>query len=154
MRKISQRKRHAFTLMEVLLVAGILALLAAFALPRLVQQSEDAKKKLATAAVEANGSIAKALDSYANDMGKYPETDEGLQVLFMKKGQSKDERFNGPYMNGSYEKNCRDPWTNHYEYRSPGEFNEDGYDLWSRGKDGEDDGGKEGSDDVKNWSEK
>ncbi len=33
-------------------------------------------------------------------------------------------------------------------------MNEDGYDLWSRGPDQKDDGGKEGSDDVKNWREK
>lgn len=154
MRKLNRNRRQAFTLMEVLLVAGILALLAAFALPSLIGKAEEARKKLAVAAVEANGSIAKALDSYKYDMGKYPDTDEGLQVLFQKKSSNKDERFNGPYMNGTYEKNCKDPWGNPYEYRSPGEFNEDGYDLWSRGPNGEDDGGKEGSDDIKNWSEK
>ena len=41
-----------------------------------------------------------------------------------------------------------------FEYRSPGEIHEEGYDLWSRGPDGLDDEGNEGSDDVKNWIEK
>ena len=147
-------RRSAFTLMEVLLVAGILALLAAFALPRLIQQAEKAKRDLATTAVEVNGNIGKALDAYKNDMGKYPDSDEGLQVLFQKKGQHKDERFNGPYLNGTFEKNCKDPWQKPFQYKCPGDFNEDGYDLWSIGPDGEDNGGREGSDDIKNWSEK
>ena len=37
--------------MEVLLVAGILALLAAFAVPKLFQTATDAKIKLAEAAI-------------------------------------------------------------------------------------------------------
>ena len=64
MRRKSQRRRSAFTLMEVLLVAGILALLAAFAIPRLFQMAEDAKIDICKAEIGRNGPIAKALKSY------------------------------------------------------------------------------------------
>ena len=113
-----------------------------------------AKLDLAITAVEVNGNISKALDAFKNDMGKYPDSDEGLQVLFQKKGQNKDVRFKGPYLNGTFEKNCKDPWGHRFEYKCPGIFNEYGYDLWSRGPDGQNNGGRKGSDDIKNWDEK
>lgn len=151
MRRKSVRTRRAFTLIELLLVAGILALLAAFAIPRLMGQAEKARAKLAEAAIGRNGPIAKALDAYRWDMGKYPETDEGLNALLQRKSRVDDERYNGPYLEND---KIEDPWASPFEYRSPGEFHEDGFDMWSRGPDRKDDGGKEGSDDIKNWIEK
>ena len=153
MRRKSQRRRSAFTLMEVLLVAGILALLAAFAIPRLFQMAEDAKIDICKAEIGRNGPIAKALKSYKWDMGKFPDTDEGLAALYQSKKEVDDERYKGPYLEGAFEE-LKDPWGNAYEYRSPGEFNEEEYDLWSWGPNVEDEDGKEGSDDIKNWIEK
>lgn len=147
------RRRTGFTLIEVLLVAGILALLAAFAVPRIFSQAEDAKRKLAAAAVGRNGPIAKALDAYKWSMGKFPDTDEGLAALYMAKSAARDERYEGPYMEGTVEE-LKDPWGNPYMYKSPGDVNEEGYDLYSMGPNGKDDGGKEGSDDIKNWVER
>lgn len=153
MRRKANRRRSAFTLMELLLVTGILAVLAAFAIPNLMKQGDKAKNDLARAAVKRNGAIAKALDAYKWDMGAYPETDEGLAALFKKGGDVDDESYNGPYLEGTFEE-LKDPWGSPFEFRSPGDVNEDSYDLWSRGKDKKDDGGKEGSDDIKNWVEK
>lgn len=153
MRRKICRKRSAFTLMEVLLVAGILALLAAFAIPKLVGLAEEAKVKLAKAAIGRNGPIAKALEKYSYDMGKYPETDEGLAVLFEYRGGREEESWKGPYLEGTLEE-LTDPWGRPFEYRSPGEIHEEGYDLWSIGPDGDDNDGKEGSDDIKNWIDK
>jgi general secretion pathway protein G len=150
-RRNRNRKRSAFTLIEVLLVAGILALLAAVLAPRLFSQAEQARIKVAESQIGRSGSIAKALQSYQWDMGVLPESDEGLAMLFQNK--SDDERYKGPYMEGTFEE-LKDPWGKPFQYRRPGEFNEDGYDLWSTGPDGKDDGGKSGSDDVKNWIER
>jgi general secretion pathway protein G len=140
--------------MEVLLVAGILALLAAFALPALFEKGTQAKINIAEAAVSNNGTFGKALENYRFDMNEYPETDDGLRALFEKAGRGKDERYKGPYIDTPYEKAIKDPWANEYQYRCPGNFNEDKYDLWSFGPNGKDDGGKEGSDDIKNWVDK
>lgn len=140
-------------MIEVLLVAGILALLAAFAIPKLFGQAQKARIDITRAAVGRNGPIAKALTAYKWDMGSNPDTDEGLAALFLPKDRHDDERYAGPYLQGTFEE-LKDAWGNAYEYRSPGDVNEDDYDLWSRGIDGNDDGGKEGSDDIKNWVER
>jgi general secretion pathway protein G len=140
-------------LIEVLLVAGILAVLAALLAPRLFSQADEANRRIARAQVGRSGPIAKALGAYRMDMGKLPDTDEGLAALFQSKSNADEERYKGPYMEGTYPE-LKDPWGFPFEYKSPGDFNEDEYDLWSVGKDGKDDGGKEGSDDVKNWLEK
>jgi len=153
MQRRTRRRRHGFTLIELLLVAGILAVLAAFAIPSLMGTAEKAKNDIARAGVKRNGPIAKGLDQYKWDVGRFPDTDEGLQALFVPKGQADNDNYKGPYMMGVYEE-LLDPWNTPYEYRSPGDMNEEGYDLWSAGSDREDNSGKEGSDDVKNWLEK
>lgn len=151
--RIERRRRGGFTLIEVLLVAGILAVLAAFAIPKLFEQATAAKTDLAKAEIGRNGPIGKALNAYKWDMGSLPDTDDGLAALYQSRDRMDDDRYKGPYLEGSYEE-LQDPWARPYEYRSPGDVNEDSYDLWSLGPDGNDDGGKEGSDDVKNWIEK
>ena len=84
-------------------------------------------------------------------MGRFPDTDEGIDALLQRKQEVDNERYDGPYLDNDI---IRDPWGNPFEYRSPGEIHEEGYDLWSRGPDDLDDEGKEGSDDLKNWIEK
>jgi general secretion pathway protein G len=154
MRRKKQNRRSAFTLMELLLVAGILALLAAFAIPKLFEQAQSANIKICEAAIGQNGPIAKALKNYKWDMGQFPDTDEGLEALYQSKDEADDENYKGPYLEGAFEQ-LKDPWGSPYEYRFPGDVNgEEMYDLWSRGPDRVDDSGKEGSDDIKNWIEK
>ncbi|HNQ23226.1 MAG TPA: type II secretion system major pseudopilin GspG [Phycisphaerae bacterium] len=147
-------RRSGFTLIEVLLVAGILALLAAFAIPQLFGQAEKARQDLARAAVGRNGPIGKALEAYKWDMGRYPEDDEGLGALYKAPRGEDAERWKGPYMqNPTTLEELKDPWGKAFLYKCPGQVNEDSYDLWSCGPDGKDDGGKERSDDIKNWVE-
>jgi len=152
-KKRSNRRRAGFTLIEVLLVAGILALLAAFAVPRLFGMGEQARISLAEAAVGRNGPIGKGLESYKWDMGSYPESDQGLAAMYQSREEVDNDNYKGPYMEETFD-DLKDPWGNPFGYRSPGEFNEDSYDLWSYGPDGKDDEGKEGSDDIKNWNVK
>ena len=146
-RRTNKKRREAFTLLEVLLVAGILAVLAAVAIPKLFQQAERAKIDIAKSDVGRAGNISKQLELYKYDMGEYPEE---LEALFQSKEDADDDRYNGPYLDGSIEE-LKDPWGNPYSYRCPGEINEDGFDLWSWGPDGKDDEGDEDSDDIKNW---
>ncbi len=132
------------------MVAAILALLAAVVVPQLIKSSGKALVNLCKAQVARNGNIARALKQYRFEIGRYPDTDEGLLALYEIPDSVDEEsgRWNGAYLEGDIE-DLEDPWGQEYEYKSPGEFHEDAFDLWSIGPDGED--GTE--DDVKNWRE-
>ena len=56
------------------------------------------------------------------------------------------EKWAGPYLKKTSD--VRDPWNKELNYICPGEHNEDGFDLWSNGPDGEE--GTE--DDIVNFS--
>ena len=146
-----RRSKRGFTLLEILIVVAILALLAAFVVPSLWTRSEKAKKSMAAAAVGRNGPIAAGLNQYRLDVGMYPETDDGLEALFKCPSHidEEDKIWDGPYLDGTPEE-LRDAWGKEYVYECPGKFNENGYDLSSKGKDGEEDT----EDDIKNWLEK
>ena len=152
MRRVRKHKqRKAFTLLEILLVVGILALLAAFVVPNLMNSGRRAMIGIAKTAIGGNGPISQALDKYQFDVGVYPETDEGLKALFEMPSSidEEDDKWHGPYLKGDPEE-LKDPWKNEYQYKCPGDVNEDSFDLWSNGPDG-----KEGTDDdIKNWKDK
>lgn len=134
--------KNGFTLIELMLVVIIIGVLIGMVMPQLAGKSEQAKKAVAQADIEAN--IASALDMYEVDNGNYPSTDQGLAALRSKPSSNPvPKSWNGPYV----KKEAPDPWGNMYVYKSPGEHNLDGYDLSSKGKDG-----LEGTeDDVTNW---
>lgn len=143
------RARRGFTLLEILIVVGILALLAAFVVPNLMQRGQQAKEDIARSAVGRNGAIADALNTYKLYAGKYPTTQEGLEALFKRPAgiDDKSPKWKGPYLDGTPD-SLRDPWDNEYIYVSPGKFNADSYDLSSKGADGDE--GTE--DDITNWT--
>lgn len=152
MMKRSRTVRSGFTLIEVLLVILILGLLAAFVVPQFVGTGEGAKIDIARAAVGRSGSIATALEMFRLHVGRYPTTEEGLMALIempdtLESDEQTTQVWRGPYIQdpGS----LRDPWGNEYQYRFPGEINDETtYDLWSNGPDGE-----EGTDDdIGNWT--
>lgn len=135
--------RSGFTLLEILLVVGLLALLAAFAIPALQRQGEVAKIKLSEAAVKSGGSISKAIIAYQFNCGRYPES---LKDLFDKPSDDKLAKlWQGPYLQD--QEGLQDPWANEYQYAYPGTHNEKGFDLWSMGPDGKSDT----EDDIRNW---
>ncbi len=138
-----RRARSGFTLLEILLVVGLLALLAAFAIPALSQRGEAAKKNLVRAAIGPNGTISQCIDGYKFDCGRFPEE---LKYLFERPSDDTiGKRWNGPYIKDI--EGLKDPWGYDFRYQAPGTHNEQGYDLWSVGADGND--GTE--DDIRNW---
>lgn len=139
------RVRKGFTLLEILLVVGLLALLAAFAIPALVNQGEQAKIDLAKAAIRPNGSISQAIKMYKFNTGQYPEN---LMDLIEKPSDDDlAEKWTGPYLEDAG--GLKDPWGKEFQYQYPGDNNEDGYDLYSLGPNGIDGD----DDDIKNWED-
>lgn len=136
------RDASGFTLIELMLVMVILATMAAIVLPKLTGRSKQAK---ITAAKTQVSQLEVALDAFEIDLGRYPTTAEGPRAL-VQKPTSEADGWQQPYLKRDVPK---DPWGNDYVYRYPGQYNEDGYDLYSLGPDGK----LGGEDDITNWSE-
>ncbi len=141
-RQQHNRSISGFTLIELMLVMVILATMAAIVLPKFTGRSKQAK---ITAAKTQISQLEVALDAFEIDVGRYPTTAEGLRAL-VQKPTTEADGWQQPYLKRDIP---RDPWGNDYVYRYPGQYNEDGYDLYSLGPDGK----LGGEDDITNWSE-
>lgn len=140
-----RRQKRAFTLLEVLMVVVIIGLLAAFVAPQFFGAGDRAKKDLAKAAVTSG--LNGALDLFKAHMGEYPASDAGGLKALMEAPDDEEARkkWEGPYLKRTSD--LKDPWEHEWIYRAPGEYNKNGYDLSSAGKDGQ-----EGTDDdITNW---
>jgi len=115
-----------FTLIELLVVMVILGLLAALVVPNYIKQGDNARVKTTRAQIEMVGT---ALDTFRLDIGRYPNSQEGLSAL--RDRPSGVDRWDGPYLKKDVPK---DGWGNPFTYRSPGE--RDPYELLSYGADG------------------
>jgi general secretion pathway protein G len=133
---------RAFTLVELLLVLVILAVLAAMIVPKFTKRSEQARIAAATTDI---ATLDNAFDIFEVDNGRYPTTDEGVKALTESPGNT--TTWKGPYLKKAV---GNDPWGNPYIYRSPGQHNTSGFDLYSFGPNGQEGGG----DDIDNWSQR
>lgn len=134
------KNERGFTLVELLIVMVIIGLLAALVGPKMFGKVGKSKQKAAKAQITL---FETALDTYRLDVGKYPTTDMGLNVLRIKPEDV--EKWEGPYLPKEIP---LDPWGNPYEYRSPSEHGD--YEIQSLGADGSP--GGEGEDmDIVNW---
>ena len=128
-----------FTLIELLLVLVILATLASVVVPKFVKRGEEAKKTTAKTQISY---FETALDTFEIDVSRYPTTAEGLRAL-VEKPSADSEGWLRPYIKDV----PVDPWGSEYQYRYPGQYNVDGYDLYSFGPDRK----LGGDDDIVNW---
>lgn len=131
---------RGFTLLELLVVMVIIGLLASFVGPRYFAQIGKSETKAARTQLDA---LEKALDQYRLDVGRYPDTAQGLSALMER--PSGLARWSGPYLKKAVP---QDPWGRPYLYKSPGEHGE--FDLLSYGKDGQP-GGSGDAEDITNW---
>ena len=136
-----RRRQAGFTLIEIMVVMVIIGLLMALVGPNLIGRSEKAKTQAAAMQIERLGTV---LDTFRLDIGRYPTTQEGLQVLVQR--PMGVDRWDGPYLNKGVPK---DPWDRPYLYRSPGEAGRP-YDLYSLGADGAP-GGTDNNRDITSW---
>jgi len=123
--------KRGYSLLEILIVLTIIALIAALVGPRLFAQLD--KSKVTTARVQVKA-LQTALDTMRLDIGRYPNQQEGLELL-MQADPKRVAGWSGPYLGGSLPK---DPWKNGYVYEAPpdGEHPPKVYSLGSDGKPG------------------
>ncbi len=142
---ITQRRQRGITLVELLVVLGILALISAVVVINVLPERDRAAVRKAQIDI---GVLSTALDQYRLDMLNYPTTEQGLEAL---RTLPSNTRRADNYRPGGYLKTMPlDPWGNPYQYAIPGEHS--AYDLYSFGADGE--RGGEGLDaDIGNWQE-
>jgi general secretion pathway protein G len=140
--KISKSPRaKGFTLMEMLLVLGIIALLVGMGTYMMVNVLGDAEEGKVKGDIQ---SLHASLIRYKTKGGLYPTTSQGLKALVSKPIDGPQPRS---YKTLLREQALFDPWGNPYQYRRPGKYNADTYDVFSMGPDG-----KEGTeDDIGNW---
>jgi general secretion pathway protein G len=141
-RRAFQAAARGFTLIEILIVATIIALIVGFAADRLFFSGGQAQARLAKARL---AELSGYLDLYKLDVGKYPTSQDGLNALLT--APSGVANWNGPYAKGPA--TIKDPWNNDIIYRSPGEQGRP-YELVSLGEDGRE-GGEGPKKDIKSW---
>lgn len=130
-----------YTLVELLVVLGIIALLATLVAPRVIGYLSSARSDVAAAQLK---NIESALELYYLDNGQYPMQNEGLNALVSAPAGAKSWR--GPYL--KTKEALTDPWGGAFIYRQPGEHG--AFDLLSYGRDGKE-GGEDDSRDVVSW---
>jgi general secretion pathway protein G len=136
--------RRGFTIVELLVVMGILVLLAGLLVPRIIGVMGSSREDMAKTQIR---SLEEALRRFHLNMDEFPTTEQGLGAL-VQRPQGEDDktatRWDGPY----FEKGelPTDPWENEYQYSY--EADKDTFPrIWSLGKDGEDNT----DDDICNW---
>lgn len=97
------------TILEVLIVLGIIAMIAAVVGPRLIGYLGRAKSE--TAALQIS-QIENALQLFYIDTGRYPTSSEGLAVLIS--APVGDPKWHGPYLESANA--LTDPWSRDYIY--------------------------------------
>jgi|LakMenEpi03Aug12_release.lakeMendotaPanAssembly.Ray.scaffolds.fasta_scaffold594413_1 general secretion pathway protein G len=96
-------KEAGYTLTEMLVVIGVIALIAAVLTPGLMQQMSRARYKAAQLQLET---VASDIELFRGDVGRYPTKDEGLQALL--KEPAGVEGWAGPYAKDA--RLINDPW--------------------------------------------
>lgn len=110
---VRRRSDEGFTLVELLVVLGILALLAMVAGPQVLRYLGKARTETARVQISA---IMSALELYAIDNGDYPPQELGLAALVQPPAGA--TRWAGPYLKKV--EGLTDPWGRAYHYRVPG----------------------------------
>lgn len=134
-----KRKQKAFTIIELLAVAMIIALLAVFVVPRAFRGLGKAKQDIARGKMAI---VEQAIAQFQYDCGRLPSGSEGLEAL-LTAPRDVEDKWAGPYLKQS---EILDPWGRPYLYIEPGTVNVGSYDLISLGADGLEGGEGENAD--------
>lgn len=113
------RRRAGFTLLEMVIVLGIIAMIMGGAIFAMRGISAGAKPTQAKTDIN---SYLSALSMYKLNKGRYPSTQEGLKAIVSPTGVKKI---------------VKDPWDRDYLYRYPGKIDKNEPEIISLGEDGQ-----------------
>ena len=136
----NKTKTRGFTLMEMVLVLGIIALLVGSGIFYLVGVLDVGKESRVKADINT---VTAALRTYETQNMFLPTTQQGLMALVEKPSSRPQPKNWRPFL----KKMLIDPWGSEYHYARPGKRDSGGFDLYSAGPDGTP--GNE--DDIGNW---
>lgn len=128
--------QSGYTLFEIMLVLGIIAVLVGSAIYMLVGNIDVAKEQRVNSDIEA---ISMQLRTYEMLNYRMPTTEQGLKALVSQPSTEPRPRRWKQLMKSA----PIDPWGAEYVYRNPGKKNPSGFDVYSLGPDG-----KESDDDI------
>jgi general secretion pathway protein G len=143
----SRRRSRGFTILELLIVIGILIAIMGLVLVNVLGAGEKADKKLALAQIKG---FENALTTFRAEMKRWPTEEEGLAVLWSKDALANEDdksKWGGPYLQ---EPKPKDAWGNAWIYRQPSQTEGFAFDIVSLGPDGQE--GTE--DDISNHDDK
>jgi len=121
-------KEQGFTLLEIMIVVGIIVILLGLAISKIGNPTGFAKQTAVRADVQAIGT---QLQLYESMNGFYPTTEQGLQALVTQ--PTTDPSPTRWYQ--LFKQVPKDPWGSEYIYRCPGQRHPESYDLYSAGPD-------------------
>jgi general secretion pathway protein G len=130
----SRAARRGFTILELLIVIGILIAIAGLVLVNVLGASEKADRKLVLVQIKG---FESALEQFRTELKRWPTEDEGLAVLWSRDALANEEdksRWGGPYLK---EPKPKDTWGNDWIYRVPSQIEGLPYDIVSLGPDGQ-----------------
>ncbi len=131
---IRRKVNQAFTLIEIMVVLIIIAIMASFVIPSVINRPDEARLTKVKNDIMA---LEGALDLYKLDNGRYPSNSEGLKILISKEENTYLKRL------------PLDPWSHAYQYDNPGRNNK--IDIYSFGAD-QAPGGSGIDKDIGNWN--
>lgn len=140
------RRRHGFTLIEIMVVVVVLGILAAAVIPNLFKQTDKAMVSKARADV---GALCSAVNAFRLDMHRVPTQEEGLMVLRAAPGSEDANLWKGPYLTKDVP---ADPWGVPYQYFQPAPNGVDEFGISSFGAD-KASGGEGDMRDINSWED-
>ena len=123
------RHRQGFTLLEMVIVLGIIAMILGGAIFAMRGIGDAAKLKQVDADFK---SLESALQMYKLNAGSYPTSQQGLKALQDKPSSTPVPRRWVQVMS----KIPLDPWDSPYTYRFPGKKRANEFEILSKGPDG------------------
>lgn len=128
-RRLLPRGDSGYTLFEIMLVLGIIAVLVGSAIYSLSGNIDVAKEQRVQSDIQA---ISMQLRTYEMLNYRKPTTEQGLRALVQMPASDPKPTHWKKLM----ETVPLDPWGNEYVYRNPGKYKPDGFDLYSLGPKG------------------